>query len=107
VFSLNITDGLSNTDIANILEQVAPSAEYLEGTFARVLCTSLSNSSNSVDLNTDLTLSDAEFDTPSGTAFALTNAVFSLTNIPGQAISVTRTVKIFRVIGGSWSYVSG
>lgn len=107
VFSLDITDGLSNNDIANILEQVAPSSDYYEGTFARVLCTSLSNSSNTVDLNLDLTTSDAEFNTPSGTAFALTNASFSLTNVPGQAISVTRVVKIFRVVSGAWSWISG
>jgi hypothetical protein len=72
-----------------------------------MLCSILSNSSTSVDLNSLINQSTSIFSTPSsGTASAVTNVALSQALLPGATVAVTRLIKIFEMINGSWSFVS-
>jgi hypothetical protein len=115
---MDISDAISNSGIAAFLTQLAPPAEYRIGTTARILCTSLANSTSPLNINPYLTTGTTEFITPDapgstvpgGTAFGISNVAFSTATIPAPAISVFRVVKTFRLVGSSgagvWSFVS-
>lgn len=106
VFSLDISDFLTDGDIALILASLAPVNEYENGTIARILCTRLTNS----DSNATTSLAapgTAEFVTPTGTAFAITSqAINSPINVPAQPISVFRVVKTFQIVSGAWQFIA-
>lgn len=118
VFSLDISDAISNAGIESLLNQLAPPDDFREGTLARVLCTSISNSSAVLNINSVLSTSASEFitpdspgsTTPGGTASAITNVTFSSATVPAQGISVFRTIKTFRIDSSSgsktWKFVS-
>lgn len=114
VFSMDISDAISNTGIAAFITLLAPPAEYRNSTLARVLCTSISNNPASVNMNTYLNTSTTEFITPDapssitpgGTAFGVSNVAFSSAVVPAQSISVFRVVKTFQLQSGVWSFVS-
>jgi hypothetical protein len=106
VLSLDISDGISNAGIASLLEQLAPIAEYNNGTTARVLCSFLVNGTTNLDINPILSTSSAEFVTPTGTAFGLNNISFSTATIAAPGLVVSRTVKTFQIITGAWVFVS-
>lgn len=111
VLSMDVSDGITNTAIAFYLTQIAPPAEYRNGVIARILCTSVSNNSTTVNMNSYLTTHSTEFitpispstPTPGGTAFGIDNVSFNTTTIPAQAVSVTRVVKEFQLTGGVWT----
>ena len=106
-FSMDLTDGKPNSYIGNtILANLAPPAEYRNGTLARILCTTLSNSTTSLDINPLLSETTAEFDTPTGTAFAITNVGVSIATVAAPTITTTRIVKTFQLLAGTWTYVS-
>jgi hypothetical protein len=105
-FSFDISDGISNTGISALLEQLAPIAEYDNGTIARILCTVTSNLTTDLDLNTNLNTSEATFNTPSGTGNALIDVTFSTVTIPAAATNVTRLIKTFQIIANAWTFVS-
>jgi hypothetical protein len=107
-FSFDISDGISNTDIATWLTQIAPVAEYGNGTIARLLCTYTNNLSTDIDslLNAALNESDDTFNTPTGTASALTDVSFNTVTIPAPAVSISRLVKTYQIIAGAWTFVS-
>jgi hypothetical protein len=107
-FSFDISDGISNNDIATWLTQVAPVAEYGNGTIARLLCTYTNNLSTDIDslLNAALNESDDTFNTPTGTASALTDVSFNTVTIPAPAVSISRLVKTYQIIAGAWTFVS-
>ena len=106
-FSMDLTDGKPNSYIANtILADLAPVAEYRNGTIARILCTVVSNSTSSLDLNPLISDPTAEFNTPTGTAFAVTNVSISTATIPAPTITTTRVIKVFQLLAGAWTYVS-
>ena len=106
-FSMDLTDGKPNTYIANtILNNLAPPAEYRNGTTARILCTVVSNSTTSLSINPLVTESTAEFNTPSGTAFAVTDVAIATATVPAPTITTTRVVKTFQLAAGAWSFVS-
>lgn len=118
VFSLDVSDAISNTGIEGLLNILAPPADFREGTLARVLCTSLSNSAAALNINTYLSTSSTEFITPDspgslipgGTANGVSNVTFSSATVPAQTISVFRTVKTFRIDSSTgtkqWKFVS-
>jgi len=106
VFSMDISDGISNAGIASLLEQLAPIAEYNNGTTARVLCSFLVNGTTNLDINPILSTSSTEFVTPTGTAFGLNNISFSTATIAAPGLAVSRTVKTFQIITGAWVFVS-
>jgi hypothetical protein len=105
-FSFDISDGISNAGIVVWLEQLAPIAEYDNGTIARILCTVTSNLTTDLDLNTSLNTSEDTFNTPSGTGNALTDVTFSTVTIPASATNVTRLIKTFQIIANAWTFVS-
>lgn len=106
VLSIDISDGISNAGVAALLEQIAPVAEYNNGTIARVLCSFLVNGTTNLDINPLLSTSSTEFVTPTGTAFGLNNISFTTATIAAPGLAVSRTVKTFQIITGAWVFVS-
>jgi hypothetical protein len=105
-FTFDISDGISNNDIAGWIGEIAPESEYGNGTVARVLCTYVSNLSTDIDatLNAAANLSTATFNSPTGTGSAVTNVTFNTVTIPSPAISISRLVKEFTIIAGVWEF---
>ena len=106
-FSMDLSDGKPNSYIAlQVLANLAPTSEYRDGTLARILCTIINSSAGNVDVNTNLNVSTDTFTQPSGTAPAVTNVAVS--PVPGPAISVnvTRIIKTFQLLAGTWTHVS-
>lgn len=106
VLSMDISDGISNSAIAALVEQVAPAAEYANGTIARVLCSQLVNGTTSLDINPLLSTGTTEFNTPTGTAFGVSSIAFGLATVAAPGILVSRNVKTFQIISNVWSFVS-
>jgi len=48
----------------------------------------------------------AEFNTPTGTAFAVTDVSVATATIPAPTITTTRVIKTFQLAAGAWSFVS-
>lgn len=106
-FSMDLSDGKPNSYIiANILNNLAPPAEYRNGTLAKILCTLLNNSTTSLDLNPLISQSTATFNTPSGTAPAVTNVSINTATVASPGISTTRIIKEFQILGGVWNFVN-
>lgn len=109
VLSMDLSDGKSNSYISTyILSNIAPVAEYRNGTIARILCTTLNNSTTSLDLNPLLSagISTATFNTPTGTAPAVTNVSIGTATVSSASISTIRVIKEFQIIVGVWTWVS-
>jgi hypothetical protein len=110
IFSIDISDGKSNTYIiANILNNLAPVAEYRAGTYARMLCSLISNNAQSLEINAlPPALSTAAFLTNLGGAssLAITNISFPTATIAAASVSVTRIIKLFQIVGGVWAWQS-
>ena len=106
-FSIDLSDGKPNSYIASqILANLAPSSEYRNGTIARILCTIQSNSTANLDLNPLINQSTATFNTPTGTAPAVTNVAINVATVPAPSITVTRVVKTFQLLAGAWTFLS-
>jgi hypothetical protein len=108
LFSLDVSDGISNSSIAALLTSMAPPVEFRNGTIGRVLCSTLSNSASSVNLNPLLVLDNStEFRTADGgSAFAVTNVVFNSVIVPAPVIAISRVVKTFQLVAGAWTFIS-
>lgn len=108
VFSMDLSDGKSNTYIiANILNNLAPVAEFRENTYARILCTLISNSTTSLDINAlppGITTGSFLVNIMGATANAVTNISFPEATIPAPSISTTRIIKVFKISGGVWTW---
>lgn len=128
VFSIDLSDGKSNTYIIdNILNGPAPlgpglaedintatfrgnTPQYRNGTKAKILCNLISNASTSLDINAlPPSISTAAFITDhitGSSAAAVTNISFPIASIAGSSVSVTRIIKIFEMVAGSWTWQS-
>lgn len=110
IFSMDLSDGKSNTYIiSNVLNNMAPVAEFRPGTYARILCTLLSNSTTNLDINAlPPSLSTSAFLTTLGgsTALAVTNIAFPTATIPAPSVSTTRIIKVFQIVSGVWTWQS-
>lgn len=113
ILSMDLTDGKTNVYIINnILNRLAPPVSvtapslYRDGTQAKILCTILSNSTVSLNLNPLINQSIATFNTPSGTAPAVTNVAISTATVPAPSVSTTRIIKEFQILAGAWTHVS-
>jgi hypothetical protein len=122
--SIDLSDGKPNSYIiTNILNKIFPEFEYngltglplvppvrllRTGTIARILCTGLVNNTVSLDLNTLLAAgkSTATFNTPTGTASAVTNYSIATATVPAASITATRIIKEFYLSAGGWTWVS-
>ena len=106
-FSIDLSDAKPNSYIiTNILNNLAPVGDFRNGTVARVLCNILNNNSTSLDLNPLITQSTSTFNTPTGTAPAVTNVGISVATVTGSSVSTTRIIKEFQLLGGAWGFVS-
>jgi hypothetical protein len=116
LLSMDLSDGKSNDYIiANILNQMAPPQSitgatislYKNGTIAKILCTLLSNSTTSVDINGVKNQSAASFltDLMGSTSPALTNVSFTTATVAAPSISTTRIIKTFIIEAGVWKHV--
>lgn len=107
VLSIDTSDSPSNSDIGVLLTQLAPPNEFENGTIARLLCTSIFNSSTSVNVTSVLTkVNDVEYVTATGTNFPLQDISFSSATVPAQSINVSRVVKTFELVAGAWAFIS-
>jgi hypothetical protein len=117
LLSTDLSDGKSNSYIiTNILNEIAPPQSvtgltkslYEDSTVAKILCTLLSNSTTSLDINSlPPALSTATFVTPGpGTAPAITNIAFPTATISAASVSTTRIIKEFIILSGTWTHVS-
>ena len=110
IFSIDLSDGKSNTYIvANILDNLAPVGEYRSGTYARILCSLISNNAQSLEINSlPPAFSTAAFLTTLGGAssLAITNISFPTATISAASVSVTRIIKLFQIVGGVWAWQS-
>jgi len=109
VFSMDLSDGKSNGYIiTNILNALAPPAEFRNGTYARILCTLLSNSTGSLDINSLVSKSQSPFltDLSGTTGNALVNVSVSTATVPAASISTTRIIKVFQLLAGAWGHIS-
>jgi len=110
IFSIDLSDGKSNTYIVtNILNNLAPVGEYRTGTYARILCSLISNNAQSLEINSlPPAFSTAAFLTTLGGAssLAITNISFPTATISAASVSVTRIIKLFQIVGGVWAWQS-
>lgn len=105
VFSMDISDGISNTGIATLLTQLAPPNEYENGVLARILCSFLTTAATSLNLNTLVQTTTSTFNTPSGTAPAVIEPVaFLPATIPAPSLIVSRVVKTYKLVSGAWVF---
>jgi len=106
-FSMDLSDGKPNSYIASeILAKLAPPAEYRSGTFARILVTLLSNSTINFNLAPEISITTNTFNTPSGTAPAVTAVNGTIASIPAAGITTSRIIKVFQLLSGNWTHVS-
>lgn len=107
VFSMNVSDNISNSEIAELLTQMAPPAEYEDGTIARILCTSQTNTGITVNLNPLLSKDNSVgFNTPVGVDYPLHDVALSPLNVPPQPVVLRRVVKTFELVASTWAFVS-
>ena len=110
IFSMDLTDNKPNTYIiTNILNNLAPVSAYRPGTIARILCTVLTNSTTSLNINSlppTLTSSSFVIDNTFNTANAITNISFPPATISAPSISTSRIIKQFQIFGGVWTWQS-
>lgn len=110
IFSIDLSDGKSNTYIiANILNNLSPVGEYRAGTYARILCSLISNNAQSLEINSlPPAFSTAAFLTnlAGSSSLAVTNISFPTATISAASVSVTRIIKLFQIVGGVWAWQS-
>lgn len=108
-FSIDLSDSKSNSYIiTNILNNLAPPAEYRAFTQARILCSISTLNNTSLEINPlySDTLGSFLTDLVGSTASAITNISFSTATITAPSITVTRILKFFSITGGVWSFDS-
>ena len=109
IFSMDLSDGKSNSYIiANVLTNLAPVAEFRNGTYARILCTLINPSSTSLAINPLASVSTNPFltDLAGSSSAAVTSIAFSTATIAAASISTTRIIKTFQLVSGAWTWQS-
>ena len=107
-FSMDLSDGKPNSYISGtILTQLAPPADFRNGTLARILCTTLQNSTTSLEINPLRSETRDDFDlTGGGSASALQQLAFNTATVAAPAVTTLRVIKTFSLVAGAWSFVS-
>ena len=108
LLSMDLSDGQTNIYIINnILNVMAPpGADYRDQTYCRILCTIANNATTTLDVNPLISQSTTIFNTPTGTAPAVTNVAISVATVPAAPISILRFIKVFQIQVGSWTHIS-
>jgi hypothetical protein len=112
VFSVIIPlDSLGNPTITNgyiastLLPEVAPISDYDQYTFARVFCTEISNLSSTLNLNIGSPSTNVFSVAAGGSASAITGLSVPSQSLDPQVINPARSVRTFRIIGTSWTFI--
>ncbi len=109
-FSMDLSDGKSNSYIiSNVLNNLAPVADFRSGTVARILCTLLSNNATALDINAlppSQSTNPFLTDLSGSTSPAVTSISFPVATIAGSSINTTRIIKEFSIVGGAWVWQS-
>ena len=110
--ALDVT-GLSNAQIAQVLEDIAPAATKENGTEARIHCTDTASASatfTAAQLVSALVKTDQfvqkldDFGADDGGISVLGDITF--TDVTGAvALTVDRSLRLFRVVSGQWAYI--
>jgi hypothetical protein len=108
LLSMDLSDAQTNIYIINnILNVMAPPGpDYRDQTYCRILCSIANNATTTLDINPLVSTSSATFDTPTGTASAVTNVAISVATVPAAPISILRFIKVFQIQVGSWTHIS-
>ncbi len=131
MFSIDLSDGKPNSYIVNnilngpggpaplypdqgLAEDIVTATarnrtpQYRDGTVARILCTILSNSTTSLDINPLKSETASPFltDLLGSTSPALTTVSFSPATISPASVSAIRIIKTFQIVSGSWQWQS-
>jgi hypothetical protein len=108
LLSMDLSDGQTNIYIINnILNVMAPpGADYRDQTYCRILCTIANNATTTLDVNPLISQSTTIFNTPTGTAPAVTNVAISVATVSAAPISILRFIKVFQIQVGSWTHIS-
>lgn len=106
VLSIDLSDNKDDDYIINnILNNIAPVSEHVNGTVARILCTILANDSQNLNVNSELIQSTEVFTKPIGTGLAVTSVSIGDVLVPGPTIIPTRVIKVFNIVGGQWTFI--
>ena len=110
--ALDVT-GLSNAQIAQVLEDIAPAATKENGTEARIHCTDTASASatftaaqlvSALQKNNVFVQKLDDFGADDGGISVLGDITF--TNVTGAvSLTVDRTLRLFRVVSGQWAYI--
>jgi hypothetical protein len=110
IFSMDLSDGKSNTYIINnILNNLAPVAEFRDDTYARILCTLVNPSSTTLAINAlppSVSTNPFLTDLAGSSAAAITSISFPTATIAAASISTTRIIKTFQIEAGAWVWRS-
>lgn len=101
--SLDIT-GLTDGQIAYVLNDVAPVSYFSIGTFARVHCTKQVVNYPSVSIVPSTTSTLVDKNGIPNAVNALQSVAINNVNIGAGTITVQRSIKVFRVVVGTWQY---
>ena len=109
VFSMDLSDGKPDSYIiTEILNRLAPppsisaTSKYRNGTFARILCTVLTNDTETLAINPLVTTTTELVNTPTGTANVIGSIAIANSSLPGANIITTRVIKVFQIELGAW-----
>ena len=88
-FSMDLSDGKPNSYISGtILTQLAPPADFRNGSLARILCTTLQNSTTSLEINPLRSETRDDFNlTSGGSASALQQMAFNTATVAAPAVT--------------------
>lgn len=105
--SLDIT-GLSDSDIALVLEDIAPAVNFEENTTAKIHCTQQVVSYSSISYGSTISKTYITVDKAGGSENQAVIQDFSVSPIsPGAAtVTVTRSLKLFTITSGAWGWTS-
>ena len=110
IFSMDLSDGKSNSYIiANVLNNLAPVAEFRNGTYARILCTLINPSSTTLAINAlppSVGTNPFLTDISGSSSLAITSISFPTATIAAASISTTRIIKTFQLVSGAWTWQS-
>ena len=108
IFSMDLSDGKSNAYIiSNVLNNLAPVAEFRSGTYARILCTLINPSSTSLAINAlppSISTNPFLTDLSGSSSLAVTSISFPTATIPAASVSTTRIIKTFQIVSGAWTW---
>lgn len=108
IFSMDLSDGKSNTYIINnVLNNLAPVAEFRNGTYARILCTLINPSSTSLAINAlppSISTNPFLTDLSGSSSLAVTSISFPTATIAAASVSTTRIIKTFQIVSGAWTW---